>query len=49
MLFGLIYGYLALAQSSLLFHSPFLIAVGLCFLGLFSVLGKIYWLRIPFR
>jgi len=49
MLFGLIYGYLALAQSNLIFHSPFLIGVGLCFLGLFSVLGKIYWFTIPFR
>ena len=32
-LFGLIYGYLAIAQSQLLFHSPFLLIVGLAMLG----------------
>src|SRR5215475_4625391 len=32
-LFGLVYGYLALAQSSLLFRSPFLLLVGLLLLA----------------
>jgi hypothetical protein len=49
MLFGLVYGYLAIAQTTLLFHSPFLLTVGLCFLGLFAVLGKKYWFSVPFR
>src|SRR6266487_3798173 len=31
-LFGLVYGYLAIAHSSLLFHSPFLLLVGLLLL-----------------
>ena len=47
-LFGLIYGYLAIAQSQLLFQSPFLLIVGLTMLvGLFA-LGKIYWFSVPF-
>ena len=47
-LFGLIYGYLAIAQSQLLFQSPFLLVVGLAMLvGLFA-LGKIYWFKVPF-
>ena len=47
-LFGLIYGYLAIAQSRLLFQSPFLLIIGLAMLvGLFA-LGKIYWFRVPF-
>jgi hypothetical protein len=41
-LFGLIYGYLAIAQSRLLFESPFLLIVGLATLGGFFALAKIY-------
>src|SRR6187431_1655910 len=48
-LFGLIYGYLALMEPMLLFHSAFLLAVGLAMLGSLSVLGKLYWFSIPFR
>src|SRR5258708_3507475 len=33
MLFGLVYGYLALAHGAMLFHSAFLLAVGLLLLG----------------
>ena len=40
MLFGLIYGYLALAHEALLFRSPYLLAVGLAMLGGWVVLGK---------
>jgi len=47
-LFGLIYGYLAIAQSQLLFHSPFLLIVGLAMLGGLFALGKIYWFSVPF-
>jgi len=39
-LFGLIFGYLALAQSRLLFRSPFLLVVGLAMLGGLVVLCK---------
>jgi hypothetical protein len=48
-LFGLVYGYLAVAQSSLLFQSPFLLLVGLLLLAGYAVLGKVYWFNVPFR
>ena len=47
-LFGLVYGFLANAYPEILFKSPFLLAVGLAMLGGFTVLGKLYWFRIPF-
>jgi hypothetical protein len=47
-LFGLIYGFLAMAHSQLLFRSPFLLIVGLAMLGGFFVLGKVYWFSVPF-
>jgi hypothetical protein len=46
-LFGLIYGYLALAQSQLLYRSPFLLIVGLVTLIGFLALAKAYWFSIP--
>jgi hypothetical protein len=48
-LFGSVYGYLALTSSELLFESRFLCALGLLFLGGYVVLGKVYWFRVPFR
>ncbi|MEO8752567.1 MAG: hypothetical protein ABI624_07810 [Casimicrobiaceae bacterium] len=48
-LFGLVYGYLALAHAELLFASGFLLAVGLAMLGGLAVLGAAYWFSIPFR
>ncbi|MFT3808214.1 LIC_13387 family protein [Arenimonas sp.] len=48
MLFGLIYGYLALAHPTLLFGSPYLLGVGLAMAGAFLLLGKAYWFSIPF-
>lgn len=48
-LFGLIYGFLAIAHSQLLFQSPFLLIVGLVMLGGFFALGKAYWFSIPFN
>jgi len=47
-LFGLIYGYLAIAQAAVLFHSVFLLSVGFCALLSYAVLGKVYWFRVPF-
>jgi hypothetical protein len=49
MLFGLVYGYLALAQAPVLFGSAFLLALGFAFLAGFTVLGRRYWFRTPFR
>ncbi len=47
-LFGLIYGFLAIVHSQLLFQSPFLLMVGLAMLGGFFTLGKVYWFSVPF-
>lgn len=48
-LFGLVYGYLALVHGPLLFGSPFLLSVGLLLLGGYAFLGKRYWFSVPFR
>jgi len=48
-LFGLVYGYLAVAHGSFLFQSPFLLVVGLCLLAGYVFLGKVYWFSVPFR
>jgi hypothetical protein len=48
-LFGLLYGYLALAHSSFLFQSLFLLLVGLFFLAGYVFLGKVYWFSVPSR
>ena len=48
-LFGLLYGYLALVQSAFLFASPFLLVLGLVFLIGYVFLGKVYWFSVPFR
>ncbi|MEO8162030.1 MAG: hypothetical protein ABI588_11485 [Arenimonas sp.] len=47
MFFGLMYGYLALAQPALLFGSPFLVALGFAMLAGYTLLAKEYWFRIP--
>jgi hypothetical protein len=47
-LFGLIYGYLALAHSEIVFRSHFLLLVGLAMVGGLLVLGKVYWFSVPF-
>jgi hypothetical protein len=47
MLFGLVFGYLAMAHGQLLFQSPFLLAVGLAMLGGFAVLCKVYFFSVP--
>lgn len=48
-LFGLVYGYLALVHGPLLFGSPFLLTVGLVFLGGYLFLARRYWFSVPFR
>lgn len=47
-LFGLIYGFLAIVHRQLLFQSPFLLVVGLAMVGGFFALSKVYWFSIPF-
>jgi hypothetical protein len=49
MLFGLIYGYLSLAEPAVLFSSWFLLAVGLALLGGCVLVGWRYWFSTPFR
>ncbi len=46
-LFGLIYGYLALAHDQLLFRSPFLLLVGLVMLACLIVVCRLYFFRAP--
>ncbi|HYW55448.1 MAG TPA: hypothetical protein VE934_00685 [Polaromonas sp.] len=48
-LFGAVWGYLALAYPAFLFESVFLLALGLVALLGYLVLGKIYWFSTPFR
>ena len=47
-LFGLVFGFLAVAHSQILFQSPFLLVVGLAMLAGFVVLCKIYFFSVPF-
>jgi hypothetical protein len=46
-LFGLVFGFLALAHGQLLFQSRFLLLVGLAMLGGFVVLCKVYFFSAP--
>lgn len=48
-LFGLIYGYLALAADDFFFRSVYLQSVGLLLLGGYLFLGKRYFFSVPFR
>jgi hypothetical protein len=48
-LFGAVYGYLALMHSAFLFRSGFLLTLGLVLLCSYLWLAKRYWFRIPFR
>jgi hypothetical protein len=48
-LFGLVYGYLALVHDEFFFQSTFLQWVGLILLGGYAVLGKLYWFSVPFN
>jgi hypothetical protein len=48
-LFGAVYGYLAMLHGEFLFQSSFLLGLGLLLLVGYVVLGKLYWFSIPFR
>ena len=49
LLFGAVFGCLALFHSAFLFESRFLLWLGFAFLLGFLVLGKLYWFSAPFR
>lgn len=49
LLFGAVYGYLALAHGAFLFGSPFLLALGALLLAGYIALGKMYWFSVPYR
>ena len=48
-LFGAVYGYLALFHSDFLFAATFLLLLGLALLIGYVFLGKVYWFSVPFR
>ena len=48
-LFGAIYGYLAICHSSFLFHSRFLLALGFTLLIGYAVIARLYFFNGPFR
>lgn len=47
LLFGLLFGFLALYHPELLFGSAFLLAVGFATLAGYLVLCKLYWFSVP--
>lgn len=47
-LFGLVYGYLSLFHTELLFASEYLMIVGAAMLTGLLILAKLYWFRAPF-
>lgn len=47
-LFGLVYSYLAVVHTEVLFNSEFMVSIGFAMLIGYLVLGKLYWFRIPF-
>lgn len=49
MLFGLVWGYLALWQPGVLAQSLFLQLLGLALLAAYTHLGWRYWFSVPFR
>jgi hypothetical protein len=48
-LFGAIFGYLAMRHSAFLFHSWFLLALGFALLLSYAVIAKLYFFTAPFR
>jgi len=46
-LFGLLYGFLALAHPSWLLQSPTLLAIGWLVLGSYALLSRAYWFSVP--
>jgi hypothetical protein len=49
MLFGAVYGHLALVQPAVMTQSPFLLATGAALLLGYAWLGRRYWFTVPFR
>ena len=49
MLFGAVYGHLALAYPAVLLHSPVLLGVGAALLLAYAWLGRRYWFSVPLR
>jgi len=48
-LFGAIYGYLAICHSAFLFRSRFLLALGFTLLLGYAVIARLYFFTAPFR
>jgi hypothetical protein len=48
-LFGALYGYLAIRHSPLLFHSWYLLGLGFALLLGYAVIAKLYFFTAPFR
>jgi hypothetical protein len=48
-LFGLVYGYLAVVHREILFNSPFLLAIGLATIVGLLFISKVYFFSTPFR
>jgi hypothetical protein len=48
-LFGAVFGYLAIQQPILLFHSYFLGLTGLIVLGAYLAMAKLYWFTRPLQ
>jgi hypothetical protein len=48
-LFGAVFGYLAVRHSAFLFHSWFLLALGLALLLSYAAVAKLYFFTAPFR
>jgi hypothetical protein len=47
LLFGLVFGFLAINHTRLLFGSGFLLATGFLSLLAFAILAKLYWFSVP--
>lgn len=48
-LFGALFGYLAMRHSAFLFHSWFLLALGFALLISYAAVAKLYFFSTPFR
>ena len=48
-IFGVVYGYLAVAHGAFLFQSAFLMGFGLLVLAGYVVVGRLYFFSVPFR
>lgn len=49
MLFGVVYGYLALMRAEVVFGSAFLMGVGAVVLVAYAVVARTYFFSVPFR